>query len=64
MAKQHTIENLEDLRKTINRDYLIRLTFPKEHKRIVVGFTKFCDMVGNLENPGSDDPFGQGRFDP
>lgn len=48
MAKQYTIENVEDLRKKINRDYLIRLTFPKERKRIVVGFTKFCEMVGDL----------------
>ena len=48
MARQHTIENIEELRKTINRDYLIRLTFPKERKRIVVGFTKFCEIVGNL----------------
>lgn len=48
MARQHTIENVEDLRKKINRDYLIRLTFPKERKRIVVGFTRFCEIVGNL----------------
>ena len=48
MARQYTIENIEELRKTINRDYLIRLTFPKERKRIVVGFTKFCETVGNL----------------
>lgn len=48
MAKQHAIENVVDLRKKINRDYLIRLTFPKEHKRIVVGFTRFCEIVGNL----------------
>ncbi len=48
MTKQHTIENIGDLRKKINRDYLIRLTFPKEHKRIVVGFTRFCEIVGNL----------------
>ena len=48
MAKQYTIENVEELRKRINRDYLIRLTFPKERKRIVVGFTRFCDIVGNL----------------
>lgn len=33
MARHHTIENVEDLRKKINRDYLIRLTFPKERKR-------------------------------
>lgn len=48
MAKQLIIENIEDLRKKINREYLIRLTFPKERKRIVVGFTKLCEMVGNL----------------
>lgn len=48
MAKEYTIENVEELRNKINRDYLIRLTFPKERKRIVVGFTKFCEMVGNL----------------
>lgn len=48
MAKQYTIENVEELRKRINRDYLIRLTFPKERKRIVVGFTRFCEIVGNL----------------
>ncbi len=48
MANQYTIENVEDLRKKINRDYLIRLTFPKERKRIVVGFTRFCEIVGNL----------------
>lgn len=49
MAKQYTIENVEGLRKKINRDYLIRLTFPKERKRIVVvGFTRFCEIVGNL----------------
>ena len=46
MAKQYTIENVEDLRKKINRDFLIRLTFPQERKRIVVGFTRFCEMVG------------------
>ncbi len=48
MAKQHIIKDEADLRKKINRDYLIRLTFPKERKRIVVGFTEFCEMVGNL----------------
>lgn len=48
MAKQYTIENVEDLHKKINRDYLIRLTFPKEGKRILVGFKKFCEMVGAL----------------
>lgn len=47
MAQQYTIENVDDLRKRINRDYLIRLTFPKERKRIVVGFTRFCEMVGS-----------------
>lgn len=48
MAKQYLIEDEENLRKKINRDYLIRLTFPKECKRILVGFTKFCKIVGNL----------------
>lgn len=48
MAKQYIIEDEADLRKKINREYLIRLTFPKERKRIVVGFTCFCDIVGNL----------------
>ena len=48
MAKQYAIKNVEDLRKKINRDYLIRLTFPKERKRIVVGFSRFCEIVGNL----------------
>lgn len=48
MAKQYTIENVESLRKKINRDYLIRLTFPRERKRIVVGFTRFCEIVGDL----------------
>ena len=48
MAKQYIIEDEADLRKKINRDYLIRLTFPKERKRIVVGFTRFCEIVGNL----------------
>lgn len=48
MAKQHTIENVEDLRRRINRDFLIRLTFPKEHRRIEAGFTRFCELVGNL----------------
>lgn len=48
MAKQYTVENIEDLRKKINREYLIRLTFPKEHKRIVVGFTRLCEIVGDL----------------
>lgn len=48
MQKQYTIPNVEDLRKKINRDYLIRLTFPKDGKRIVVGFARFCETVGNL----------------
>lgn len=48
MAKQYAINNVEDLRKKINCDYLIRLTFPKERKRIVVGFSRFCEIVGNL----------------
>lgn len=48
MRRLYTIENVEDLRKKINRDYLIRLTFPQERKRIVAGFTKFCEMVGDL----------------
>ena len=48
MAKLYTIENVEDLRKKIKREYLIRLTFPKERKRIIVGFNRFCEMVGNL----------------
>ena len=48
MAKQYTISDIENLRKRINREYLIRLTFSKERKRIVVGFTRFCEIVGNL----------------
>ena len=48
MNKQYTIKNVEDLRKKVNRNFLIRLTFPKERKRIVVGFTRFCEIVGNL----------------
>lgn len=48
MAKQYIIGDEADLRKKINREYLIRLTFPKERKRIVVGFTRFCAIVGNL----------------
>lgn len=48
MAKQYTIKNEDDLRKRINREYLIRITQPQEHKRIVVGFTRFCQIVGNL----------------
>lgn len=48
MTRQHTIKNVEALRKKINREYLIRLTFPQERKRIVVGFTRFCEMVGDL----------------
>ena len=48
MAKQYTIENIDNLRRRINREYLIRLTFPKERHRIVVGFTRFCEIVGSL----------------
>ena len=48
MAKQYTIENIDNLRRRINREYLIRLTFPKERRRIVVGFTWFCEIVGSL----------------
>lgn len=48
MTKQYMIEDEADLRKRINREYLIRLTFPKERKRIVVGFTRFCEIVGDL----------------
>lgn len=48
MAKQYTIENIDNLRRRINREYLIRLTFPKERRRIVVGFTRFCEIVGSL----------------
>lgn len=48
MAKQYIIKDEADLRKKINREYHIRLVLPKERKRIVVGFTRFCEMVGNL----------------
>lgn len=48
MAKQRTIKNLSELRRRINREFLIRLTFPHERRRIVVGFTKFCETVGTL----------------
>lgn len=48
MAKQYIIKDEADLRRTINRDYLIRLTFPRERRRIVVGFTRFCEIVGKL----------------
>lgn len=47
MAKQYIIKDEADLRKKINREYHIRLVLPKERKRIVVGFTRFCEMVGN-----------------
>lgn len=48
MVKQYTIKDVEDLRKKINREYLIRLTLPKERRSILVGFTRFCETVGNL----------------
>lgn len=48
MAKQKTIENVDELRKKINREFLIRLTMPQQKSRIVVGFTRFCEIVGNL----------------
>lgn len=42
------IENEEDLRKKINRNYLIRLCFPIEKRTQLVGFTRFCMIVGNM----------------
>lgn len=44
----YTIKNEETLRATINREFIIRLGFPKERRTQLVGFTKFCMIVGNL----------------
>ena len=41
-------QKLSELRRRINREYLIRLTFPAERRRIVVGFSRFCEIVGTL----------------
>lgn len=46
--KERSIKNLSELRRRINREFLIRLTFPHERRRIVVGFTRFCEIVGDL----------------
>lgn len=48
MAKQYLIENEAELRKSINRNYLIRLTFPQARQRIIVGWARFCELVGNM----------------
>jgi len=53
MAKRNTkngryaVQNIESLRATINREFLIRLQ-PKNGKSQLVGFTRFCSIVGEL----------------
>lgn len=53
MAKRDTkngryaVQNIENLRTTINREFLIRLQ-PKNGKSQLVGFTRFCSIVGEL----------------
>ncbi|WP_294610932.1 hypothetical protein [uncultured Bacteroides sp.] len=44
----YTIKNEDALRASINREFIIRLGFPKERRTQLVGFAKFCMIVGNL----------------
>ncbi len=44
----YMIKNEENLRASINREFIIRLGFPKERRTQLVGFTKFCMIVGNM----------------
>lgn len=44
----YKIKDLETIRKKINQEFIIQLSFRKEKKRELVGFTKFCQTVGNL----------------
>ena len=47
MAK-YTVQNIGSLRKKINAEYLIRLVYPKQKKSQLVGFARFCSIVGEL----------------
>ena len=44
---RYQVQNIESLRATINRELLIRLQ-PKDGKSRLVGFTRFCSIVGEL----------------
>ena len=45
---KYSVQNIADLRRRINAEYLIRLRYPKEKKSQLVGFTRFCAIVGEL----------------
>lgn len=47
MAKHYLVENIENLRQKINREFLIRLQ-PEKGKSQLVGFTRLCLLVGDL----------------
>ena len=47
MAK-YSVQNIAELRKKINTEYIIRLVYPKQKKTQLVGFTRFCAIVGDL----------------
>lgn len=44
---KYAVQNIESLRATINREFIIRLQ-PKDGKSQLVGFTRFCSIVGEL----------------
>ena len=44
---KYAVRNIESLRATINREFIIRL-HTKDGKSRLVGFTRFCDIVGDL----------------
>ena len=47
MAKHYLVENIENLRQKINREFLIRLQ-PEKGKSQLVGFTRLCLIIGDL----------------
>lgn len=44
---KYKVKDLPNLRAKINREFLIRLQ-PKDGRSILVGFTRFCQIVGEL----------------
>ena len=44
---KYVVRELPALRAKINREFLIRLQ-PRDGKSLLVGFTRFCLMVGDL----------------
>lgn len=46
--KSYLIENIEEIRRRINKEFIIQLYYPKEKRKQAVGLSGLCKAVGNL----------------